>query len=81
MHLLPNPASTEVLVHYATTCTGAATVEVLDATGQLIARPWTGVQAPGEHVVPIACRAWAPGVYLVRIAGAGLTKPLRLLKL
>lgn len=81
MHLVPNPASTEVLVHYATTSTGPATVEVLDATGQLIARPWAGLQAPGEHVVPIACQEWAPGVYVVRITCTGQTLPLRLLKL
>ncbi|MBK9422385.1 MAG: T9SS type A sorting domain-containing protein [Flavobacteriales bacterium] len=81
MLITPNPAQDEVLLRYSSLRAGQVSVDVVDATGQFVASPMTGMISSGEHELVIHCEGWAPGVYMIRLSGVDGSRPLRLLKL
>lgn len=66
--LRPNPAVGEAFVAFTLPDAGAATVEVLDIGGRLMARQEVGSLGAGRHVVPMnAGGTLHPGAYWLRL--------------
>jgi hypothetical protein len=68
----PNPFRASVTLTLSLPSAEAVTVEAFDALGRRVLARALGVLAPGRHRVEFDGRAWAPGVYVVRVTtGAG----------
>jgi len=68
----PNPFNPRVRIPFALARPGTVTLEVLDAAGRRIARPWSGPRTAGSHVVvwdgrDRSGRPAPSGVYVVRL--------------
>lgn len=69
----PNPARGAFSVSLALPDGGrGARLELLDLAGRRVAEVPLGAYGPGTHVVPLRGAALHPGVYLVRLAAAGV---------
>ncbi|HYE95153.1 MAG TPA: T9SS type A sorting domain-containing protein [Rubricoccaceae bacterium] len=73
----PNPAATLATLRLEARTPGPARVEVLDALGRAVWRS-SRVLAAGPNQVALDLHRLAPGVYTVRVVGAGATQQARL---
>ena len=74
----PNPLQSTTRIEYTTPDAGDATVEIIDVTGRVVARPVRGFQTAGDHVLEWSGRGddgslLPSGVYFARlVAGANV---------
>jgi hypothetical protein len=76
IHVTPNPFITTTTLSFAVAEAGRVRLEVLDLAGRLISRPVDALVAAGSHGatwdgLDAAGAPAAPGVYFVRLVGAG----------
>ncbi|MGE5175876.1 MAG: PQQ-dependent sugar dehydrogenase [Hyphomicrobiales bacterium] len=69
---VPSPTGPSLLVRFVLPHAHAATIEVFDVQGRLVARREVGALGPGSHAITLNGRgALASGVYLVRLSQGG----------
>ncbi len=67
----PNPARDDAEIIMNLTATGAATLEVFDLSGKLIAHYDIGLRSAGSHVVRLSVAALPAGSYRMRLNSGG----------
>ena len=78
MSTRPNPSRGAFSVRFTLADDAAATLDVLDVTGRLVAHHDVGALGAGVHAVALGGeRRLAPGVYLVRLASARQSRVTR----
>ncbi len=77
IHVYPNPAHDWFLVDFVLEKQADVRAEVFDATGRVVAVPWSGELAPGAQRIRLDASAWAPGLYWVALSEAGGGRLLR----
>jgi hypothetical protein len=73
----PNPASSAATVTVSMRQPGLIDVGVFDSIGRRVATLHSGALAAGDHRMPIGLVALRPGVYLIRVTGAGTVATAR----
>jgi flagellar hook assembly protein FlgD len=68
----PNPLQSTTRIDYTTTSGGDATIEIVDVTGRIVARPARGHHAAGDHMIEWNGRgddgaSLPSGVYFARL--------------
>jgi hypothetical protein len=64
----PNPATGRFTLRFTLPDTQAVTVEVCDALGRVVARPFAGMARAGvPHTVTVDARGWKKGIYVSRL--------------
>jgi hypothetical protein len=69
--VVPNPATVSATVRYSLPRAAFATLEVFDARGRRVLRPWAGEQTAGDHAETVATDGLSPGLYWIRWATPG----------
>jgi len=77
IHLYPNPARDWFLVDFMLEKQADVRAEVFDATGRLVAVPWSGERTAGAQQVRINASSWTPGLYWLALSDAGGGRVLR----
>ncbi|MBL7798482.1 MAG: T9SS type A sorting domain-containing protein [Saprospiraceae bacterium] len=77
IQVYPNPAHDWFLVDFVLEKQADVRAEVFDATGRLVAVPWSGERTAGAQQVRIDASAWAPGLYWVVLSEASGGQVLR----
>ncbi len=72
--LYPNPASTQVDVHYFVDEPARVSVAVFDLVGKRVAGHEPASQPRGKHVASLAVDHVAPGIYLLKLTTNGITQ-------
>ncbi len=74
----PSPTRGVAQVRFRLTEVGPVRVEVYDLLGRRVRTVVEGMQGPGTHTVDVDAGALAPGTYVVRLVGGGVsqTRPL-----
>lgn len=68
---ITNPARRLAHVAYATTASGLHRFDVLDVQGRVRQKVEVEVASPGSHALDLDVSALDPGLYFLRLAGAG----------
>jgi hypothetical protein len=79
----PNPLQSTTRIDYTTPGEGDATIEIVDVTGRIVARPARGHHAAGDHIVEWSGRGddgsdLPSGVYFARLVTAEGVRTLKL---
>jgi hypothetical protein len=74
LYLSQNPASnTETTLSYTLKDGGPVQVEMMDALGRNVRMLQDGDASPGENIIPIDPKSYAPGSYFIRVTGNGMS--------
>lgn len=65
----PVPTHSEITFHMSTPQAGTVTVTVLNAAGQLVAKPFNAELVPGDHTFRWTTEHLASGLYVARVTG------------
>jgi hypothetical protein len=76
----PNPFTDNTSIKFFLKKGGAARLDILDATGALVAHLFEGHKDAGEHTVTWAAGRIAPGVYICRLAADHLSATRKMIK-
>jgi len=66
--IVPNPATVSATVRYSLPRAAFATLEVFDARGRRVLRPFALEQDAGEHAETVATDGLSPGLYWMRLS-------------
>lgn len=69
----PNPIGASATLRFALATPQAITVEVFDVLGRRVLQEVLGLHSAGAHHVPLSFENVGPGVYILRLSGAGNT--------
>lgn len=67
--IYPNPAEQDMMLEFNTLAPSSAQIELIDLSGRVVNREYTGVLQPGEHRFRIPHQS--AGMYVLRLVGNG----------
>jgi len=70
MALYPNPTAEWFFLDFALRANTRVQVDVFDATGRLVATPWSGELPEGQQQMRVDASSWPPGLYWVALTDA-----------
>ncbi len=67
VHIMPNPASTWVEIHFNSTLTGSGSIDLFESTGRMVFSEKIEISNPGMQSVTLNINDLCPGVYYCRL--------------